>query len=139
MAESNGNGGPSNDGMHSQPTSVKIRNHENDEKIMLEKLWSSCQLLKEKTDALRKANKSIAKKKVMTPKFAVYEKYDPFGKKAKRNAKRRESYRIKKAKHSKVNMMMHSGDGDGDSNVDMYVAEVLNQDAPGKPGGYYNI
>ena len=54
-------------------------------------------------------------------------------KKAKRNARPRENYLIRKEKTSVLGMMMMSDD----DNVDVDVADVLQQDVPENPGWYY--
>ena len=59
--------------------------------MLLDTLRASCQRLKGKVDAQRKA-----KKPAKPPKVAIYEKSDPFGRKAKHNARQRENVQIRK-------------------------------------------
>ena len=136
MAESNNNGGPSSDGVDFQRRQIDAkRSREADEAMLLNKLRASCQLLKGKVDAQRKA-----KKPAKPPKMAIYEKSDPFGRKAKRNARQRENYRIRKEKSVMASHTLTVSSADSIvsdyDNVD--VGEVLYHDVPDNYGRWYS-
>ena len=95
MAESNGNGGPSRGSIALTRTSVKRRSRKKDGSILLQELMESCQALKSQVNAQKNSNKAYGQKPAL-PKITCYEKVDPLGKKAKRNARHRANYKARK-------------------------------------------